>query len=171
MGSSLCPARHSHHPRKRTGGASNSIGDGVCLLPSLSKHSVDGGATAGGDAGARIMTDPTTTPVAISLAPTTGPPATGLARSPSVRPPERLGPSCCGPVFIAPGGSPGHRLPLVALVLQWRQDHPNNRPPTRATANSAMGQVRAPRTSFGGEGNWCKVQSRAANGMCRSLVN
>jgi hypothetical protein len=31
---------------------------------------------------------------------------------------------------------PGHRLPLVAR----RQDHPNNRPPTRATAISEMGQ-------------------------------
>jgi hypothetical protein len=39
-------------------------------------------------------------------------------------------------------GSPGRRLPLVALVLQWRQDYPNNRPPTRATAISAMGQQR-----------------------------
>jgi hypothetical protein len=70
MGSSLCPAPTSPHPRKRTGGASNLIGDGVCLLLSLSKHSIDGGAT-GGDAGARITADPTTTPVAISLAPTT----------------------------------------------------------------------------------------------------
>jgi hypothetical protein len=30
----------------------------------------------------------------------------------------------------------------VALVLQWRQDCPNNRPPTRATAISAMGHNR-----------------------------
>jgi hypothetical protein len=39
----------------------------------------------------------------------------------------------------------GHCSPcgrsLVALVLQWRQDHPNNRPPTRASAISAMGQL------------------------------
>jgi hypothetical protein len=39
-----------------------------------------------------------------------------------------------------PRGSPGHRLPLVALMPQWRQDYSNNRPPTRATAISAMGQ-------------------------------
>jgi hypothetical protein len=30
----------------------------------------------------------------------------------------------------------------VALMPQWRQDYPNNRPPTRATAISAMGQNR-----------------------------
>jgi hypothetical protein len=35
---------------------------------------------------------------------------------------------------------PGHRLPHVALVLQWRQDHPNKLPPTWATAISEMGQ-------------------------------
>jgi autotransporter passenger strand-loop-strand repeat protein len=99
--------------------------------------------------------------------PTTAALPTGLARSPSVRPPEPLPP----PGAIAPRGGPGQRLPLVALVPQWRQGYPNKRPPTRATANSAMGQVRAPRTTFGGEGNWCKVQSRAANGMCRSRVN
>jgi hypothetical protein len=29
----------------------------------------------------------------------------------------------------------------VALVLQWRQDYTNNRPPTRATAISAMGHL------------------------------
>jgi hypothetical protein len=29
---------------------------------------------------------------------------------------------------------------VVALVPQWRQGYPNNRPPTRATAISAMGQ-------------------------------
>jgi hypothetical protein len=28
----------------------------------------------------------------------------------------------------------------VALVPQWRQDYPNNLPPTRVTAISAMGQ-------------------------------
>jgi hypothetical protein len=38
-----------------------------------------------------------------------------------------------------PAADPGRRLPLVALVLQWRQDYPNNRPPTRATAISAVG--------------------------------
>jgi hypothetical protein len=66
MGLSPVPP-NSPHPRKRTGGASNLIGDGVCLLLSLSKHSIDGGATGGDDAGARITADPTTTPVAISL--------------------------------------------------------------------------------------------------------
>jgi hypothetical protein len=39
---------------------------------------------------------------------------------------------------------PGRRLPLVALVLQWRQDYPNNRPPTRATAISEMGHEPPP---------------------------
>jgi hypothetical protein len=39
-------------------------------------------------------------------------------------------------------GSPGYRLPLVALVRQWRQDYPDDRPPTWATtAISAVGQV------------------------------
>jgi hypothetical protein len=38
---------------------------------------------------------------------------------------------------------------LGALMPQWRQDHPNNRPPTRATAISEMGQstTRLPRCS------------------------
>jgi hypothetical protein len=48
----------------------------------------------------------------------------------------------------APGGPPGdlpfHNCPRagipVALMPQWRQKHPNNRPPTRATAISEMGQ-------------------------------
>jgi hypothetical protein len=39
----------------------------------------------------------------------------------------------------SPAAYPGHRLPFVALVPQWRQDYLNNRPPTRATAISAMG--------------------------------
>jgi hypothetical protein len=30
--------------------------------------------------------------------------------------------------------------PLVALAPQWRQNYPNNRPPTRAKAISEMGQ-------------------------------
>jgi hypothetical protein len=34
---------------------------------------------------------------------------------------------------------PGHRLPFVALMPQWRQDCPNNRPPTWTTGISAMG--------------------------------
>jgi len=33
---------------------------------------------------------------------------------------------------------------LVALVPQWRQDYPSNRPPTRATAISAMGHKQPP---------------------------
>jgi hypothetical protein len=37
---------------------------------------------------------------------------------------------------------PGHRLPLVALVPHWRQNYPNNPPPTRATAISEMGHFR-----------------------------
>jgi hypothetical protein len=37
---------------------------------------------------------------------------------------------------------PGHRLPLVALVPHWRQNYPNNPPPTRATAISEMGHER-----------------------------
>ena len=32
----------------------------------------------------------------------------------------------------------------MALVPQWRQDYPDNRPPTRATAIPAMGQLRPP---------------------------
>jgi len=40
--------------------------------------------------------------------------------------------------------SPGRRLPLVALMPQWRQDHPNKRPPTWATAISEMGHFRPP---------------------------
>jgi hypothetical protein len=39
---------------------------------------------------------------------------------------------------------PRHRLPLVALMPQWRQDYPNNPPPTRATAISEMGQQETP---------------------------
>jgi hypothetical protein len=53
--------------------------------------------------------------------------------------PREPGALCRGPGGIAPRGSPGHRLPLVALMPQWRQDYPNYRPPTRATAISAMG--------------------------------
>jgi hypothetical protein len=64
-----------------------------------------------------ITADPTTTPVAISLAPTTPACPTGLERSPSVRPPEH-GSLCRGPGVIALRGGPGHRLPLVALMPQ-----------------------------------------------------
>jgi hypothetical protein len=42
----------------------------------------------------------------------------------------------------------GHRLPLVALMPQWRQDYPHDRPPTWATAISAVGQVRTPQPLF-----------------------
>jgi hypothetical protein len=42
------------------------------------------------------------------------------------------------PFYCPPARDPGQRLPLVALV-PWRQDYLNNRPPTRATAISAMG--------------------------------
>ena len=44
----------------------------------------------------------------------------------------------------SPAADLGVGMPLVALVLQWRQDYPDNRPPTRATAISAMGQNRPP---------------------------
>jgi hypothetical protein len=44
MRSSLWTDANSPHPRKRTGGASNLIGDGLAQA-SLSKHPVDGGAT------------------------------------------------------------------------------------------------------------------------------
>ena len=47
---------------------------------------------------------------------------------------------------IAPRGGPGHRLPLVALMPQWRQSYPNKRPPTWATAISDMGQNPPPAT-------------------------
>jgi len=74
--------------------------------------------------------------------PTTPARPTGLVRSPTVRPPEPGAPLCRGPGEIAPRGGPGHRLPLVALMPQWRQDYPNYRPPTRATAISEMGHNR-----------------------------
>jgi hypothetical protein len=108
MGLSPVPP-NSPHPRKRTGGASNLIGDGVCLLLSLSKHSIDGGATGGDDAGARITADPTTTPVAISLAPTTPARPPGLVRSPSMRPPE---PAALCAVLIAPAAVRGLDCPM-----------------------------------------------------------
>jgi hypothetical protein len=77
---------------------------------------------------------PTTTPVTNSLAPTTRPSRGARAE----------------PVGAATGTwglwqslghcSPCGGFPLVALMPQWRQDDPNNRPPTRATAISEMGQ-------------------------------
>jgi hypothetical protein len=76
---------------------------------------------------------PTTTPVVISLAPITPGP-------PTVRPPSRrCGHLCRGPGVIAPAAVRG--VALVALMPQWRQDYPNKRPPTRATAISEMGQL------------------------------
>jgi hypothetical protein len=70
------------------------------------------------------------------------------------RRPIRNGAAGCAPVthpiqamrsdkgVAPPAADPGRRLPLVALVLQWRQDYPNKRPPTRATAIFEMGQLR-----------------------------
>jgi hypothetical protein len=54
-----------------------------------------------------------------------------LVRSPSVRPPANPG------AFLGIAPSSGQR---VALMPQWRQDYPNNRPPTPANAISEMGQ-------------------------------
>jgi hypothetical protein len=87
------------------------------------------GPSGGDDAGA----DPTMAPAAVSLAPTS-PWASCGAR--------RCGHRSLGPLPRSWG--PGHRLPLVALMPQWRQNYPNNRPPTRATAISAMGHNRPP---------------------------
>jgi hypothetical protein len=111
------------------------------------------GPNGGRRRGRRDHADPTTTSVAISLAPTTPALPTGLVRSPTVRPPKPGAPLCRGPGEIAPRGGPGHRLALVALMPQWRQDYPNNRPPTWATVISAVGQNRPPalqknRTTF-----------------------
>jgi hypothetical protein len=82
------------------------------------------------DAGA----DQTMVPAAISLAPTAPALPRGKpqgVRSPSMRPPE-------------PGASAAvlGSWAFVALAPQWRQNYPNNRPPTRANAISEMGQVR-----------------------------
>jgi hypothetical protein len=45
-----------------------------------------------------------------------------------------------GPAIESPKrGNPTRKSPLVALVPQWRQNYPNNRPPTRAAAISEMG--------------------------------
>ena len=40
--------------------------------------------------------------------------------------------------------SPRSMLLLVALGPRWRQEYPNNRPPTRANAISEMGQRTKP---------------------------
>ena len=63
---------------------------------------------------------------------------------------------------------PGRRLPLVALVLQWRQDYPNNRPPTWATVISAVGH-NLPPAPFQEHPSIGVVFLRAASGTCRSL--
>jgi hypothetical protein len=92
--------------------------------------------------------DPTMVPAAISLVPTAPAlPRVSLRASCGARRcgHRSLGPSCRGPGVIAPGGGPGRRLPLVALMLQWRQNYPNNRPPTWATAISAVGHNLPPR--------------------------
>jgi hypothetical protein len=77
---------------------------------------------AGGRSDQPAHDDPTMMPAAISRAPTApalfprGKPQ-GLVRSPLVRPPE--------PGASAPRSwGPGHRLPLVALMPQWRQNYP-----------------------------------------------
>jgi hypothetical protein len=96
--------------------------------------------SGGGDAGARITADPTTTPVAISLAPTAPALPTGSCGA-RRRGRRSLGALCRGPGVIAPRGGPGRRLPHVALVLQWRQDYSNNRPPRRAAVGSDSGHL------------------------------
>jgi hypothetical protein len=105
--------------------------------------------------GARITADPTTTPIAISLAPTTPALPTGLVRSPSVRL-LSLEPSAAVLGHLLLAADPGHGLPLVALMPQWRQDHPNKRPPSRATAISAMGHEPPPALQKKDRG-WCLV--------------
>jgi hypothetical protein len=58
------------------------------------------------------------------------------------------------PFYNCPrAGNPGRSLPLVALVLRWRQDCPNNRPPTRATATAANGLNRSHHAPFSRAGN------------------
>jgi hypothetical protein len=37
--------------------------------------------------------------------------------------------------------------------------------PTRSRAHSGCGPVRDISAGFGGEGNWCNIQARTANGM------
>jgi hypothetical protein len=99
-------------------------------------------------AGAGITADPTTMPVAISLAPTTPARATARAATGTRVP-------CRGPGVIALGrGNPTRRLPLVALVPQWRQNYPNNRPPTRATAISERANSYVPQGKSGTPKKW-----------------
>jgi hypothetical protein len=69
--------------------------------------------------------------------------------------------------------------PLVALELQWRQDYPENRPPTEASAISAMGphglgQFRPSPAPFGGAEDWrtisCELNgSISAHGRASTL--
>ena len=47
------------------------------------------------------------------------------------------------------GRFPGHRLMLVTRGPQWRQDFPNNRPPTRAIAISQWAKTCRPRCKKG----------------------
>jgi hypothetical protein len=56
-------------------------------------------------------------------APTTPVLPTGLVRARQCGNRSALGPSSAV-LVIAPRGGPGHRLPLVALMLQWRQHRP-----------------------------------------------
>jgi hypothetical protein len=71
---------------------------------------------------------------AISLAPTTPALPEGKPPGPRAEPVAQTtsGALCRGRgaflrsrYGIAPAGDPGHSLPLVALVPQWRQDYPN----------------------------------------------
>jgi len=105
---------------------------------------------------AGITADPPRRPVDISLAPTTPALPRGKPSRPRAEPvraatigarPTRK--RIPGVLYRSPGAFWGSlrdlilgiSLPHVALVLQWRQDHPKNRPPTRATAISEMGQL------------------------------
>jgi hypothetical protein len=51
---------------------------------------------------------------------------------------------CRGPGVIAPRGSPRHRLPLVALMPQWRQNYPNNRTQRPKAMTAEMGHRTKP---------------------------
>jgi hypothetical protein len=47
---------------------------------------------------------------------------------------------CRGLGWLPPPYSPGHRLPLVALVPQWRQTYLDNRPTAPEAVAPEMGQ-------------------------------
>jgi hypothetical protein len=99
------------------------------------------GQAVGDDAGAGITADPTTArrhPGSRPTGPPDGPRAEPVAAATGAWGPLPRSWGNC------PRGSPGHRLPLVALMPRWRQEYPNNRPPTRATAISAVGQKETP---------------------------